>query len=176
MCIQAKHNIEFLFSDVEDPFLQDLDEFEDIQDFDEFENIYLEDYGKYCDIQHVCEYIMLVLPYIFIIQSTFIYVKVNLDTIFLILISLIYGMVITVNQLHNKHTTNYWIFVLFTLLILPIDIISIIYIVPNVIEYIFKKNYMINKLIEHYGIIIGNHIFWTFITWTIFMFMTIQNS
>ena len=156
MCVQVTPKIEFLFQGIDDPFLQDLEE------------IYTEEPDGYnqgkSDIQKVLDFIMLYIPYIFIIQRIFIYINVNLDALILILYTLIYGMIITINQLHKKNTRQYWLFILFISFVLPYDQLITLYVIPFTIEYIFNKNnHILTMLVEHYNIILGNHMFWTFI-------------
>ena len=100
MCVQVLPKSELLFQGVEDIFLQDLEE----QPED-----YIEEYveEKPNEILSVLDFIMLLLPYVFIIRSTFIYVNTYTEVFFLVMNTLIYGMIITINQLHNKKTKNY---------------------------------------------------------------------
>jgi hypothetical protein len=162
MNVVVKPRIELLFQDVEDPFLQDLEEIEYNNYTEETEeNVQ----GKYV-IQKLQDFIMILFPYLFIIQTSFIYTNVKLDATLLILHTLIYGTIITINQLYNKNIGHYWIFVLVTSFILPYSHLIILYVIPFTIELMFnKKNYIINILVEKYDIILGNHIFWSFITW-----------
>lgn len=163
MCVQVLPKSELLFQGVEDIFLQDLEE----QPED-----YIEEYveEKNNEIISVLDFIMLLLPYIFIIRSTFIYVNTYTEVFFIVMNTLIYGMVITINQLHNKKTKNYWIFVLFTGFVLQYEYFILIYIVPHLIQYQFnEKNRVISNLIDRYGLIVGNNMYWTFITWIWFV-------
>jgi hypothetical protein len=163
MCVQVLPKSELLFQGVEDIFLQDLEE--------EPED-YIEEYveEKNNEIMSVLDFIMLLLPYVFIIRSTFIYVNTYTEVFFIVMNTLIYGMVITINQLHNKKTKNYWIFVLFTGFVLQYEYFILIYIVPHLIQYQFnEKNKVISTLIDRYGLIVGNNMYWTFITWIWFL-------
>lgn len=163
MCVQVLPTSELLFQGVEDIFLQDLEE--------EPED-YIEEYveEKNNEIMSVLDFIMLLLPYVFIIRSTFIYVNTYTEVFFIVMNTLIYGMVITINQLHNKKTKNYWIFVLFTGFVLQYEYFILIYIVPHLIQYQFnEKNKVISTLIDRYGLIVGNNMYWTFITWIWFL-------
>ena len=163
MCVQVLPKSELLFQGVEDIFLQDLEE----QPED-----YIEEYveEKNNEIISVLDFIMLLLPYVFIIRSTFIYVNTYTEVFFLVMNTLIYGMIITINQLHNKKTKNYWIFVLFTGFVLQYEHFILIYIVPHLIQYQFnEKNRVIASLVDRYGLIVGNNMYWTFITWIWFV-------
>lgn len=165
MNVEVKPKIELLFQDVEDPFLQDLEEM-DYQTTEETE----EKMQRKYDIQKLLDFIMLLFPYLFIIQTSFIYINVKLDATILILYTLIYGTIITINQLYNKNTRHYLIFVLVTSFILPYVHLIILYVIPFIIEFMFNKNnYVINVLVEKYDIILGNHMFWSFITWIWFI-------
>lgn len=158
-------NVELLFQDVEDPFLQDLEEMEYHYTEESEEKVHC----KY-DIQKLLDFIMILFSYLFIIQTSFIYINVKLDASLLILYTLIYGTIITINQLYNKNTRYYWIFVLVTSFILPYVHSIILYVIPFMIEFMFNKNnYVINVLVEKYDIILGNHVFWSFITWIWFI-------
>jgi hypothetical protein len=162
MCVQVTPNIELLFEDVEDPFLQDLEEQqeEDIEEYDQ----------ERIDPIKVLDFTMLLIPYVFIIRSTFIYVNTYTEAFFLTANTLIYGMIITINQLHNKKTKNYWIFVLFTGFVLQYEYFILIYIVPHLIQYRFnEKNMIVAYLVDSYGLIVGNNLYWTFITWIWFV-------
>jgi hypothetical protein len=163
MCVQVLPKSELLFQGVEDIFLQDLEE----QPED-----YIEEYveEKNNEIMSIFDFIMLLLPYVFIIRSSFIYVNTYTEVFFIVMNTLIYGMVITINQLHNKKTKNYWIFVLFTGFVLQYEYFILIYIVPHLIQYQFnEKNKVISTLIDRYGLIVGNNMYWTFITWIWFV-------
>ena len=158
MCIQVLPHREFLFKGDEDLFLQDL---EDQQEE------YIEEYTQERnDLLKGFDFAMLLLPYIGVIRSTFIYVDTYSEAFFIIMNALIYGMIITINQLHNKKTKNYWIFVLFTGLILQYEYFILIYIVPHLIQYKFNENNMIMTfLVDRYGLILGNNVYWTLISW-----------
>jgi hypothetical protein len=162
MCVQVLPKSELLFQGVEDIFLQDLEE--DPED-------YIEEYvEEKIDVIKILDFIMLLLPYVFIIRSSFIYVNTYTEAFFLIMNTLIYGMIITINQLHNKKTKNYWIFVLFTGFVLQYEYFSLIYIVPHLIQYQFnEKNRVLVTLVDRYGLIVGNNMYWTFITWIFFV-------
>jgi len=161
MCAETKPRIELLFQDVEDPFLQDIEDMEDI-----YPQYTQQDTPHPNNIQKILDFITVSLPYIFIIQSTNIYVVTDIDAFFLICNTLIYGMIITINQLHDKTSLNYLPFVLYISIVVNYNCFISIYGVPLLIEYIFKKNNnMITYLVEHYGIIQGNHIYWSFIIW-----------
>jgi len=166
MCVQVLPKSELLFQGVEDIFLQDIEE----QPEDYVED-YIEEYvEEKNDIVKVLDFIMLLLPYVFIIRSTFIYVNTYTEAFFVIMNTLIYGMIITINQLHNKNTDNYWIFVLFTSFVLRYEYFILIYIVPHLIQYQFnEKNRVIASLVDRYGLIVGNNVYWTFITWIWFV-------
>jgi hypothetical protein len=162
MCVQVLPKSELLFQGVEDIFLQDLEE--------EPED-YIEEYvEEKNDVIKMLDFVMLLLPYVFIIRSSFIYVNTYTEAFFLIMNTLIYGMIITINQLHNKKTKNYWIFVLFTGFVLQYEYFSLIYIVPHLIQYKFnEKNRVLVTLVDRYGLIVGNNMYWTFITWIFFV-------
>ena len=163
MCVQVLPKSELLFQGVDDLFLQDLEE--DMEE-DMGEDIVQEKNG----VIKMLDFIMLLLPYVFIIRSTFIYVNTYTEAFFLIMNTLIYGMIITINQLHNKKTNNYWIFVLFTGFVLQYEYFSLIYIVPHLIQYKFnEKNRVLVTLVDRYGVIVGNNMYWTFITWIFFV-------
>ena len=162
MCVQLTPKIELLFEDIEDPFLQDLEEEQEE---------YIEEYDQErIDTIKVLDFIMLLIPYVFIIRSTINYVNTYTEAFFIIANTLIYGMIITINQLHNKKTKNYWIFVLFTGFVLQYEYFSLIYIVPHLIQYKFnEKNRVLVTLVDRYGLIVGNNMYWTFITWIFFV-------
>jgi hypothetical protein len=163
MCVQVLPKSELLFQGVDDIFLQDLEE---QMEEDMGEDIVQEKN----DVIKVLDFIMLLLPYVFIIRSSFIYVNTYTEAFFLIMNTLIYGMIITINQLHNKKTKNYWIFVLFTGFVLQYEYFSLIYIVPHLIQYKFnEKNRVLVTLVDRYGLIVGNNMYWTFITWIFFV-------
>jgi hypothetical protein len=162
MCVQVTPKIELLFEDVEDPFLQDLEEQQE-EDIEEYVQ-------ERIDTIKVLDFTMLLIPYVFIIRSTFNYVNTYTEAFFITANTLIYGMIITINQLHNKKTKNYWIFVLFTGLVLQYEYFILIYIVPHLIQYRFgEKNMIVTYLVDSYGLIIGNNLYWTFITWIWFV-------
>lgn len=163
MCVQVLPKSELLFQGVDDIFLQDLEE---QMEEDMGEDIVQEKN----DVIKMLDFIMLLLPYVFIIRSSFIYVNTYTEAFFLIMNTLIYGMIITINQLHNKKTKNYWIFVLFTGFVLQYEYFSLIYIVPHLIQYKFnEKNRVLVTLVDRYGLIMGNNMYWTFITWIFFV-------
>ena len=163
MCVQVLPKSELLFQGVDDIFLQDLEE--QLEE-DMGEDIVQEKN----DVIKMLDVIMLLLPYVFIIRSSFIYVNTYTEAFFLIMNTLIYGMIITINQLHNKKTKNYWIFVLFTGFVLQYEYFSLIYIVPHLIQYKFnEKNRVLVTLVDRYGLIMGNNMYWTFITWIFFV-------
>jgi hypothetical protein len=163
MCVQVLPKSELLFQGVDDIFLQDLEE---QMEEDMGEDIVQEKN----DVIKTLDFIMLLLPYVFIIRSSFIYVNTYTEAFFLIMNTLIYGMIITINQLHNKKTKNYWIFVLFTGFVLQYEYFSLIYIVPHLIQYKFnEKNRVLVTLVDRYGLIMGNNMYWTFITWLFFV-------
>ena len=163
MCVQVLPKSELLFQGVDDIFLQDLEE---QMEEDMGEDIVQEKN----DVIKTLDFIMLLLPYVFIIRSSFIYVNTYTEAFFLIMNTLIYGMIITINQLHNKKTKNYWIFVLFTGFVLQYEYFSLIYIVPHLIQYKFnEKNRVLVTLVDRYGLIMGNNMYWTFITWIFFV-------
>ena len=142
-----------------------------LQDIEEQQEEYVEEYvEEKNDVIKMLDFIMLLLPYVFIIRSSFIYVNTYTEAFFLIMNTLIYGMIITINQLHNKKTKNYWIFVLFTGFVLQYEYFSLIYIVPHLIQYKFnEKNRVLVSLVDRYGLIMGNNMYWTFITWIFFV-------
>ena len=162
MCVQVLPKSELLFQGVDDIFLQDIEEQQE-----EYVEEYVEEKN---DVIKMLDFIMLLLPYVFIIRSSFIYVNTYTEAFFLIMNTLIYGMIITINQLHNKKTKNYWIFVLFTGFVLQYEYFSLIYIVPHLIQYKFnEKNRVLVTLVDRYGLIMGNNMYWTFITWIFFV-------
>ena len=162
MCVQVLPKSELLFQGVDDIFLQDIEEQQE-----EYVEEYVEEKN---DVIKMLDFIMLLLPYVFIIRSTFIYVNTYTEAFFLIMNTLIYGMIITINQLHNKKTRNYWIFVLFTGFVLQYEYFSLFYIVPHLIQYKFnEKNRVLVTLVDRYGLIMGNNMYWTFITWIFFV-------
>ena len=162
MCVQVLPKSELLFQGVDDIFLQDIEEQQE-----EYVEEYVEEKN---DVIKMLDFIMLLLPYVFIIRSSFIYVNTYTEAFFLIMNTLIYGMIITINQLHNKKTKNYWIFVLFTGFVLQYEYFSLIYIVPHLIQYKFnEKNRVLVSLVDRYGLIMGNNMYWTFITWIFFV-------
>jgi hypothetical protein len=166
MCVQVLPKSELLFQGVDDIFLQDIEEQQEEQ-----EEEYVEEKN---DVIKILDFIMLLLPYVFIIRSSFIYVNTYTEAFFLIMNTLIYGMIITINQLHNKKTKNYWIFVLFTGFVLQYEYFSLIYIVPHLIQYKFnEKNRVLVTLVDRYGLIMGNNMYWTFITWIFFVIYSI---
>jgi hypothetical protein len=67
MCVQVTPKIELLFEDVEDPFLQDLEEQQE-EDIEEYVQ-------ERIDTIKVLDFTMLLIPYVFIIRSTFNYVN-----------------------------------------------------------------------------------------------------
>jgi hypothetical protein len=152
MCVETKPRIELLFQDVDDIFLQDLEDPEDPILQDTYE------YRHKPDITlRMLNYIMIFLPYSFIIQPpndfpSFCY-------------TLIYGMIITINQLHNKTTINYWIFLTFIIIRTRFDHLVIIYTLPFLVQSVFKNNNIIAYLVEQCGIILGHHIYWSLIIW-----------
>lgn len=163
MCVQVLPKSELLFQGVDDIFLQDLEE---QMEEDMGEDIVQEKN----DVIKMLDFIMLLLHYVFIIRSSFIYVNTYTEAFLLIMNTLIYGMIITINQLHNKKTKNYWIFVLFTGFVLQYEYFSLIYIVPHLIQYKFnEKNRVLVTLVDRYGLIMGNNMYWTFITWIFFV-------
>ena len=88
MCVEVLPKRELLFQGVEDIFLQDLEE----QQGDIEENTQENDIiPKRADLV-----IFLILPYVFIIRSTFIYVDTYIESFFVIMNTLIYGMIITI--------------------------------------------------------------------------------
>jgi len=154
MCIETKRRIELLFQDVEDPFLQDLEDPEDT--FIHYTQEYIH---KTNNTQKILNCVMLFIPYICIVQSVFIYTDTNTNAFILVCNTLIYGMIITINQLHDKKTLNYWIFVAFVSMMLK-DKLIMIYAIPFLVEFIFNKNNnIITHLVEHCGIIWGHHIY-----------------
>lgn len=162
MCVQVFPKRELLFQGVDEIFLQDIEEQQE-----EYVEEYVEEKN---DVIKMLDFIMLLLPYVFIIRSSFIYVNTYTEAFFLIMNTLIYGMIITINQLHNKKTKNYWIFVLFTGFVLQYEYFSLIYIVPHLIQYKFnEKNRVLVTLVDRYGLIMGNNMYWTFITWIFFV-------
>ena len=166
MCVQVLPKSELLFQGVDDIFLQDIEEQQEEQ-----EEEYVEEKN---DVIKILDFIMLLLPYVFIIRSSFIYVNTYTEAFFLIMNTLIYGMIITINQLHNKKTKNYWIFVLFTGFVLQYEYFSLIYIVPHLIQYKFnEKNRVLVTLVDRYGLIMGNNMYWTFISWIFFVIYSI---
>ena len=167
MCVQVLPKSELLFQGVDDIFLQDLEE---QMEEDMGEDIVQEKN----DVIKTLDFIMLLLPYVFIIRSSFIYVNTYTEAFFLIMNTLIYGMIITINQLHNKKTEKYWVFVLFTGLVLHTKYFILIFIVPELINYQFnEKNKVINALIDTHGLLVGTNIYWTFITWVWFVIYSI---
>jgi hypothetical protein len=172
MCVQVLPQRVFLFQGVEDIFLQDLEDLAEQQE--DIEEYYTEQ-GN--DLEKGLDFAMLLLPYIFIIRSTFIYVDTYVEAFFIIMNALIYGMIITINQLHNKKTKNYWIFVLFTGLILQYEYFVLVYIVPQLIQYKFNENNMVMSfLVDRYGLIMGNNIYWTMITWVWSVIYSLMND
>lgn len=166
MCVQVLPKSELLFQGVDDIFLQDIEEQQEEQ-----QEEYVEEKN---DVIKILDFIMLLLPYVFIIRSSFIYVNTYTEAFFLIMNTLIYGMIITIHQLHNKKTKNYWIFVLFTGFVLQYEYFSLIYIVPHLIQYKFnEKNRVLVTLVDRYGLIMGNNMYWTFITWIFFVIYSI---
>ena len=137
MCVQVLPKSELLFQGVDDIFLQDIEEQQE-----EYVEEYVEEKN---DVIKMLDFIMLLLPYVFIIRSSFIYVNTYTEAFFLIMNTLIYGMIITINQLHNKKTKNYWIFVLFTGFVLQYEYFSLIYIVPHLIQYKFNETFSASK-------------------------------
>ena len=157
---------ELLFEGVEDIFLQELEEQPEV--------IIEEQPREINYLIRVLDFIMLSLPYVFMIRSSFIYVDTYTEAFFLIMNTLIYGMIITINQLHNKKTEKYWVFVLFTGLVLHTKYFILIFIVPELINYQFnEKNKVINALIDTHGLLVGTNIYWTFITWVWFVIYSI---
>jgi hypothetical protein len=169
MCVQVLPKSELLFQGVEDIFLQDLEEQQE-EYIDEEQEEQEEHVEKKNDIVKLLDFIMILLPYIFIIRSTFIYVNTYTEAFFLIMNTLIYGMIITINQLHNKKTKHYWVFALFTGLILQYQYFILIYLVPQLIQYKFnEKNMIMTYLVDRYGLLVGNNVYWTFISWLWFV-------
>ena len=166
MCVQMLSKRELLFEGVEDIFLQELEEQPEV--------IIEEQPREINYLIRVLDFIMLSLPYVFMIRSSFIYVDTYTEAFFLIMNTLIYGMIITINQLHNKKTEKYWVFVLFTGLVLHTKYFILIFIVPELINYQFnEKNKVINALIDTHGLLVGTNIYWTFITWVWFVIYSI---
>jgi hypothetical protein len=161
MCIESKPRVEFLFQDVDDPFLQDLEDPED--PFIHYTQEYIHETNN---IQKILNFIILFLPYIFIGQSISIYAAIKIDAFILVCNTLIYGMTITINQLHDKKTINYWVFVAFVSIILNYTYLIMIYAIPFLVNFIFNKNnIIITYLVEHCGIIWGHHMYWSIIIW-----------
>jgi hypothetical protein len=167
MCVKVLPKRELLFQGVEDIFLQDLEEQQEEYIEEEEQQ---EEQEEKNDMLKILNFIMLSLPYVFIIRSTFIYVDTYTDAFLLIMNTLIYGMIITINQLHNNKTKNFWVFALFTGFVLHYQYLILIYLVPRLIQYQFsEKNMVMTSLIDKYGLIVGNNVYWTFITWIWFV-------
>lgn len=157
MCVPVTPKIDPLFHTIDDIFLQDLEE------------QYIEETGEYNQGEiniKIVDFVILLAAYIFIIQLSFIYINDNLNAFILIIHTLFYGMIITINRLHNKLTIHHWLFISYTSIVLPYDHLITLYTIPFTIEFIFNKNNsIITMLVNKYNIILGNNIFWMFITW-----------
>lgn len=157
MCVSVTPKIEPLFQTIDDIFIQDLEE------------QYIEETGEYKQAEiniEIVVFVILLTAYIFFIQLSFIYINDNLNAFILIIHTLFYGMIITINQLHNKLTIHHLIFISYTSIVLPYDHLITLYTIPFTIEFIFNKNNSIlTMLVNKYNIILGNNIFWMFITW-----------
>jgi len=168
MCVQAK-NSGFAFEcgyygefvDIEEAIVMEEEQEENIFEEEETTETYLSKLTRVLSIS---------LPYSFICESTIRLTDENVCYA-IIISSLIYGMVITINQFHNRHTKYYWIFALFVCFVIPIHCSLLIFGVPCVIEFYFKKNMLVTFLECKYGELWGHHIYWSLVSWFWFISM-----
>jgi hypothetical protein len=167
MCVQVLPKHELLFERGVNVHIHELLE-------QQQQHINIEHTREIKCLMRILNFIILSLPYVFMVRSTFIYVDTYREALIIIMNSSICGMIITINQLHNKKTPKYWVLVLITCLVLHYKCVILIYIVPEIINYqINEKNNIITALTDIHGIIVGNNIYWTFITWVWFVILSI---
>jgi hypothetical protein len=174
MCVQSK-NSGFVFEcgyygefvDIEEAILQeDVDNEQPVQ---EVELEIKEDYTS-----KLLRVLSISIPYSFICESTVRITDKNVCYV-IILSSLIYGMIITINQCHNRHTKYYWVFVTICCFVAPPHCTLLMFVVPYVIEYYFKPdNIFISFLEDKYGKLWGNHVYWCLVSWFWFIFIELM--
>lgn len=171
MCVQAK-DTGFAFEcgyygefiDIEEAIIQ---EEEDIQEV----NVEINEEDGMSKLMNV---LSISLFYSFICEST-VRITEKKYSYAIILHTLIYGMIITINQCHNRHTKYYWIFALIICIVAPYHISLLMFVVPYVVEYYFKKdNIFISFLESKYDKLFGNHVYWCFVSWVWFISINIM--
>ena len=142
-------------------------------------------YGEFIDIEEANQEIQIERPeeeymllsislfYSFICESS-VRITEKKYSYAIILNTLIYGMIITVNQRYNRHTKYYWVFVFIICIAAPYHISMLVFVIPFVVEYCFKSNNSIVSFLEDkYGKLWGNHVYWCFVSWFWFMCMNL---
>lgn len=174
MCVQAK-DTGFAFEcgyygefvDIEEAIFQEEEDIQYIQETQLGTN------DEDC-MSKLMDILSISLAYSFICEST-VRITEKKYSYAIILYTLIYSMIITINQCHNRYTKYYGIFVLIVCIILPIHILILLFVLPYVVEYYFKKDNMVISYLESkYGKLWGNHVYWCFISWLWFICMNLM--
>lgn len=176
MCVQAK-DTGFAFEcgyygefiDIEEAIFQ---EEEDIQDIQDIQETLLETKDEDC-MSKLMNVLSISLFYSFICEST-VRITEQKYSYSIILHTLIYGMIITINHCHNRFTKYYWVFVLVMCLVVPHNS-TLLVVIPYIVEYYLKQDNMFISFLESkYGKLWGNHVYWCFISWFWFMGMNLM--
>jgi hypothetical protein len=170
MCVQAK-DTGFAFEcgyygefiDIEEAIIQEEEDNQEV-------NVEINEEDGMSKLMNV---LSISLFYSFICEST-VRITEKKYSYAIILHTLIYGMIITVNQCHNRHTKYYWVFAFIICIVAPYHISMLVFVIPFVVENCFKSdNVIVSFLEDKYGKLWGNHVYWCFVSWFWFMGMNL---